>query len=404
MNPAIRTRACVVLLLGGLAGLPGGVVAQAPAGNPGTPAAPAAPPPGPNRGPPPAVDFGPLPEIHAPVPNTLPGRLGKPLKWVSTGPLVVPRHDSTHFLFSIKDPTVAHVDGMWQVYATANMIMGPQAAELGKPGAQRPARGGTFNMVHLSFADWKDAPDARLFYMDNAGFEGYKCAPELFYFPPHGKWYYTFQTQAPAFSTSATPGDPKSWTEPEKFFTDEQYRQYMPRLPIDYHFIGDGEHMYMFFTGDDGNFYRSRTSYAEFPRGFSKPVVAMRGTRNTVFEGSMTYRIKGTDKYLTIVEALGVRYYRAYVADRLDGEWYPVEGFDTMERPFAGRANVTFEPGVEPWTIQVSHGELVRASNDERMILDPDNLLFLYQGISEADNRGDYNALHYRLGLLRAVD
>jgi len=178
----------------------------------------------------------------------------------------------------------------------------------------------------------------------------------------------------------------------------------MPRLPIDYHFIGDGQHMYMFFTGDDGNFYRSRTTYAEFPRGFSKPVVAMRGTRNTVFEGSMTYRIKGTDKYLTIVEALGVRYYRAYVADRLDGEWYPIEGFDTMEQPFAGRANVTFEPGVEPWSIQVSHGELVRASNDERMILDPDNLLFLYQGISETDNRGDYGALHYKLGLLRAVD
>ena len=29
----------------------------------------------------------------------------------------------------------------------------------------------------------------------------------------------------------------------------------MPRLPIDYHCIGDGEHMYLFFTGDDGNFY-----------------------------------------------------------------------------------------------------------------------------------------------------
>jgi hypothetical protein len=37
------------------------------------------------------------------------------------------------------------------------------------------------------------------------------------------------------------------------------------------------------------------------------------------------------------------------------------------------------------------------------MVLDPDNLLFLYQGISEADNKGDYGALNYRLGLLRAV-
>jgi hypothetical protein len=121
-----------------------------------------------------------------------------------------------------------------------------------------------------------------------------------------------------------------------------------------------------------------------------------------VFEASITYRIKGTDKYLTLVESLG-RYYRAYVADKLDGEWYPVEGFDTMEKPFAGRANVTFEPGVEPWSVQVSHGELILDSNDERMILDPNNLMFLYQGISEADNKGDYGALHYKLGLLRAV-
>ena len=178
----------------------------------------------------------------------------------------------------------------------------------------------------------------------------------------------------------------------------------MPRLPIDYHFIGDGQHMYMFFTGDDGNFYRSRTTYAEFPKGFEKPVVAMRGTRNTVFEAGYTYKIKGTDKYLTLVEAMGgPRYYRAYVADKLDGEWFPVQGFDTKEQPFAGKANMSFEEGVEPWSSQVSHGELVRETNDERMILDPNNLMFLYQGISDADNKGNYGLLAYKLGLLRAV-
>jgi hypothetical protein len=37
------------------------------------------------------------------------------------------------------------------------------------------------------------------------------------------------------------------------------------------------------------------------------------------------------------------------------------------------------------------------------MILDPNNLMFLYQGISDVDNRGDYGQLKYKLGLLRAV-
>jgi hypothetical protein len=66
-------------MLGGFAALSGSLPAQAP---------------------PPAVDFGPLPEIHAPVPNTLPGLLGKPLRWVSTAPLGVPQHDHTQLQFS----------------------------------------------------------------------------------------------------------------------------------------------------------------------------------------------------------------------------------------------------------------------------------------------------------------
>ncbi len=333
-------------------------------------------------------DLGPLPEIHAAVPNTLPGLLGKPIKWNSTGILVAPQNDATHTVHSIKDPTISFIDGKWEIYATAHLTS--------------PQVNNNFNMIHVSFADWKDAPSAKLFYMDTVpGFGGYKCAPEMFYFTPQKKWYYTFQTQPAVYCTSETPDDPKSWTAPQPFFARGTP---MPNLPIDFHFIGDGQYMYIFFTGDDGNFYRSRTTYAEFPKGFIAPVVAMRGTTRTVFEAGYTYKIKGVDKYLTCVEAQGAgRYYRAYVADKLDGEWYPVEGFDTPEHPFAGKANMTFEDGVTPWSGQVSHGEMIREVNDERMVLDPNNLMFLYQGISDADNRGNYGALAYKLGLLRAV-
>ena len=360
--------------------------------------------PGRGRGP----DLGPVPEIHAPVPNTLPGLLGKPIQWKSTGVLVAPQNDATHFLYSVKDPTISRYKDKWEIYATAYMVSGPAAAALLNPDTNQPAPsgrrggGGGWNMIHTSFADWKDAPNAKLFYMDTVpGFGGYKCAPEMFYFTPQKKWYYTFQTQPPAYATSETPDDPTSWSTPQQFF---ERGTPLPNLPIDFHFIGDGEYMYMFFTGDDGNFYRSRTTYADFPKGFSNPVIAMHGTHNTVFEAGFTYKIKGVDKYLTCVEALGAgRYYRAYVADKLDGEWYPIEGFDTADHPFAGKANVSFEDGVTPWSGQVSHGEMIREVNDERMVLDPDNLMFLYQGISDADNRGDYGRLPYKLGLLRAI-
>jgi len=351
------------------------------------------------------ADLGPVPEVHSPVPNTLPGLLGKPLKWKSTGILVAPQNDSSHFLYSIKDPTIFRYHDKWEIYATAYMVSGAAAEALLNPGTNQPTprrSGGTFNMIQTSFADWKDAPEAKLHYMDaKPGFGGYRCAPEVFYFTPQKKWYYTFQTQPPVYCTSDTPDDPMSWTAPQPFFAPGTP---MPNLPIDFHFIGDGKYMYMFFTGDDGNFYRSRTAYADFPQGFSKPVIAMRGTRNTVFEAGFTYKIKGAEKYLTCVEALGpTRYYRAYVADTLDGEWYPVEGFDTFEHPFAGKNNMTFDDGVTPWSGQVSHGEMIREVNDERMVLDPDNLMFLYQGISDADNRGDYGKLAYKLGLLHAT-
>ena len=362
---------------------------------------------GARRGPRPAPNLGPIPEIHAPVPNPLPGLLGKPLQWQSTDVLVAPQNDATHFLYSIKDPAIFRYNNQWEVYATAYMVSGPAAAALLNPGTNPPSAsprrgGGTFNMVHVTFADWKDAPNAKLHYLDaKPGFGGYRCAPEVFFFTPQKKWYFIFQTQPPVYCTSDTPDDPMSWSAPQPFFAPGTP---MPNLPIDYHCIGDGQLMYMFFTGDDGNFYRSQTTYADFPKGFSAPVVAMRGTRNTVFEASYTYKIKGVEKYLTCVEALGpTRYYRAYVADKLDGEWYPVAGFDTFEKPFAGLKNMTFEDGVQPWSGQVSHGEMIREGSDERMILDPDNLLFFYQGIADADNRGDYGKLPYKLGLLRAV-
>ena len=365
--------------------------------------APAAPRRGPRRG----ADLGPVPEIHAAVPNTLPGLLGHPLKWVSTDILVAPQNDETHFLYSIKDPTIFRYNNKWEIYATAYMVSGAGAAALLHPDTNAPAAGpgrsrGAFNMVHTSFADWKDAPNAKLFYMDaKPGFGGYRCAPEVFYFSPQKKWYYTFQTQPAVYCTSETPDDPMSWSAPQPFFAQGTP---MPNLPIDFHFIGDGEYMYLFFTGDDGNFYRSRTTYADFPKGFAAPVIAMHGTRNSVFEAGFTYKIKGVEKYLTCVEAIGAtRYYRAYVADKLDGEWSPVEGFDTFEKPFAGVNNMTFEDGVKAWSGQVSHGEMIRDVNDERMELDPNNLRFLYQGIGNAENHGDYGTLPYKLGLIRAV-
>jgi hypothetical protein len=105
------------------------------------------------------------------------------------------------------------------------------------------------------------------------------------------------------------------------------------------------------------------------------------------------------DKYLTIVEENGKRYYKAYLADALDGNWTPLA--DKAERPFAGWINIRPAKGVEPWTDNVSHGELVREGIDQTMMIDPADLRFVFQGMLEEDKSGrGYGQFPWRIGML----
>jgi len=305
-------------------------------------------------------------------------------RWRSSGVLVSPKSDPSHNLVSVKDPTIVFFDSRYHVYATtANTA-------------------GNWNMVYFNFTDWSTAKDAPHYYMDRTpGFEGYHCAPHVFYFRPHKKWYLIQQSQPPQYSTNDDISQPDKWTRPQNFFA--QMPAGTPELPIDYWVICDETHCYLFFTGDNGRLYRTRTRIEDFPNGFGSLSVALEeSNRNDLFEGSATYKIKGTNKYLTIIEAIGAngRYYRAWTSDRLDGTWTPLGGKES--NPFAGAVNVTYEPGVADWTNDVSHGELIRDGYDETMTIDPCRLELLYQGRDPASG-GEYSQLPYRLGLLRFV-
>src|SRR5262249_61133836 len=113
------------------------------------------------------------------------------------------------------------------------------------------------------------------------------------------------------------------------------------------------------------------------PAKGSNPPVVLKGN---IFEASHTYRLKGSEKYLTLVEALDGkdsatcrRYYKAYLADRLDGEWKPIAA--SKEKPFASAKNTGPIRGTR-WTDSISHGELIRAGHDEALEVDPAKLQF----------------------------
>jgi hypothetical protein len=145
--------------------------------------------------------------------------------------------------------------------------------------------------------------------------------------------------------------------------------------------------------------WRAETTLEKFPHGWTDPYVCLSGD---LFEASCTYKLKGRSDYLTIVEAEthrdgGWRYYKAYLADSLDGKWKPLA--DTWAKPFAGPTNVIFAG--DKWADSISHGELLRTGYDQALEVDPGNLRFLFQGVLDKDRVGKpYGQIPWRLGVL----
>ena len=317
----------------------------------------------------------------------------KNLKWEAGAPIIEPIQEKGRVkIVSAKDPSVLRYKGKWYVFYTTCDVKG------------------VWSMQFISFKKWKDAKSVKAFPKDdNPNLRGYHCAPHVFYFTPQKKWYMVFQSGQPQYSTNDNIDDPMGWTKPVDFFKGNppglEKGQWGPEW-LDFHCIADDKYMYLFFTGDNGRFYSSRTKIEDFPKGMSNPKLLLHDKeKSRIYEGSITYKIKGCSKYLTLIEAFEAptwdRYYRAFIADSLDGEWKEIS--DGWEKPFAGLQNVTFKKGVKPWTKDMSHGELIRTGYDEKMEIDPENLQFVFQGRDPKSNGMKYHMLPYKIGILKAV-
>ncbi|MFC3493748.1 non-reducing end alpha-L-arabinofuranosidase family hydrolase [Glycomyces rhizosphaerae] len=155
---------------------------------------------------------------------------------------------------------------------------------------------------------------------------------------------------------------------------------------------------YRFGAEDNGHVYRSETTIGEFPNGFRNTQIVLQGDRNVLFEGGAVYQVDNSDQYLLIWESIGSngRYYSSWTANGITGQWQPQAANENT--PFAGLANTTFPGG--RWTKDISHGELIRAGNDQKMNIDTGNLQMLYQGRDPSSDGMDYSQLPYRLALL----
>ncbi|MCU0914429.1 MAG: hypothetical protein MUC88_07710 [Planctomycetes bacterium] len=307
-------------------------------------------------------------------------------RWTCGAPLVAARAvDGVEFI-SMKDPSIVRDGDNWHLFCT---VRGPQRSHA---------------IVHASFREFGAADRAPRHIL--SCHSGFFCAPQVFYFTPQKKWYLVCQAAdeawgqppyRPAFSTTTAIGDPNSWTKLAPMF-DAKPDNITGWL--DFWVICDDAKAHLFFTSLDGKMWRAETTLAAFPKGWSTPVVALEGD---IFEASHTYRLQGLNQYLTVVEAQnghGWRYFKAYLADRLDGPWQPLAA--EKDKAFASIRNV--QPTGAKWTDVVSHGELLRAGRDEKLEVDPADLCFLFQGVSDRDRAGKgYGAIPWKLGLLEPV-
>jgi len=310
--------------------------------------------------------------------------------WTSTGPLIGPKDDGRN-LAGIKDPSVIFYDGVYHVFAST-------AKEEG------------YNLVYMNFTSWEEAPNAEFFYLDQAPLgPGYRAAPQVFWFEPHKLWYLVYQNDNAAYSTNPDISNPAGWTAPKTFYPEmpQIIKDHIgPYYWVDMWVICDEKLCHLFSSDDNGQLYRSKTKIEDFPEGMSEPVIVMSDPdRWRLFEASCVYRVKGAredQKYLLLVEAIGTdeqRWFRSWTSSRIEGPWKPLAHEE--DNAWARSNNVVFEEGVDAWTKSISHGEIVRTHVDQTLTIEPCGIEFLYQGMDPSFSDLPYNALPWRLALIR---
>ncbi|WP_260478710.1 non-reducing end alpha-L-arabinofuranosidase family hydrolase [Kibdelosporangium aridum] len=313
-----------------------------------------------------------------------PGGLPNSFRWSSSGVLISPKPDSSHQPVSVKDPSVVYHNGKYHVFASIYT--------------------NGYNMIYTSFSDWSQASSAPHYYLDRSGIgSGYRAAPQVFYFAPQRLWYLVYQTGAGgSYSTTTDISRPETWSAPRNFYSS------MPQIIrdnigngywVDFWNVCDSAKCYLFSSDDNGHLYRSETTLANFPNGFTNTVIAMQDpNRNKLFEAANVYKIQGSNTYLLVHEAIGSdgrRWFRSWTAPAIIGPWTALA--DTESNPFARANNVTFPSG--QWTRDISHGEMIRSGTDQIMEISPCDLRYVYQGLNP-NAGGEYNRLPWRLGLL----
>jgi len=267
--------------------------------------------------------------------------------------------------YAAKDPTIVYSGGKYHVFYT---------------GANQS---GGWQMLYTSASTLDGLKNAQRTYLSKIG-ESYFCAPQVFYFEPHGLWYLIYQdgTYGAAYATSSNIADPNSWSGPKKLSISGN-------TGLDYYVICDDNYAYLYNSPNDRNVYVRKTTLANFPNGWGSPSVAISNT----WEGHNIYKSLADGKYYLISEDYtDNRHYELYTSSSAGGPW------TLLNDKWAYRGNLSYT--ADKWTTNVSHGELIRAGVNQKMeINDINRVDFLIQGTNNTS--GEYQQIVWDLGVIR---
>ena len=192
--------------------------------------------------------------------RTKPAAFRVPAMWGYSAPLIAPEKRDRDPSRAQKDPTVVFHGGKWHVFMTVK-LPGRSAIE------------------YCSFERWEEADRSRRTILKVSDSD-YYCAPQVFYFSPHKKWYLVYQMAVPgaksmwvAYSTTTTIADADSWTGARPILDGGQND---PREVggLDYWIICDAERAYLFLDHRSPKYRRSLFARRRLPRSPARALVA----------------------------------------------------------------------------------------------------------------------------------
>ncbi|KAJ1551547.1 hypothetical protein HK096_008632 [Nowakowskiella sp. JEL0078] len=304
-------------------------------------------------------------------------------KWKDSGIQV-----KAQFGIAVKDPSVVFYNGLYHMFYTT------------------VSSTGGYNMGYISFADWSKASSATQKTLSTSAIgSGYKTAPQIFYHTPSKLWYLVYQNGNAGYSTNSDITNVNGWSATKNFYSS------VPSIVtqnigsgnwLDFWVICDTSKCYLFSSDDNGHLYRSETSLTSFPNGFSQPVIALSDSNKfNLFEASNMYHVKGTGKYLLIVEAIVSigRYFRSWSAPAIAGPYTALAA--TQSNPFAGKNNFAFSGTA--WTNHISSGGLIPDTYDETQTISACGMRLAFQGLDPSSDGLSYNLQPWVVGLATQV-